>query len=174
MTGPLVGIVMGSDSDLKFLEETQSMLEKFDIPYEITISSAHRSPQRTGEYSRTASERGLEVLIAAAGGAAHLAGVIASETTLPVIGIPIPSSPIGGVDALYATVQMPGGVPVATMAVGRAGARNAAVLAAQILALKDPALREKVVAYKKELAEGVRKKAEALRAGSLGGKGAGR
>jgi len=159
---------MGSDSDLQFLEETQKMLEKFDIPYEITISSAHRSPHRTGEYARSASERGLEIIIAAAGGAAHLAGVIAAETTLPVIGIPIPSSPLGGVDALYSTVQMPGGVPVAAMAVGRAGAKNAAVLAAQILALKDPTLREKVVAYKEELAEGVWKKADALQAGTLG------
>ena len=168
MAKPIVGIVMGSDSDLPIMEEAARTLETFGIPYEITIASAHRSPRRAGEYARTAADRGLAVIIAGAGWAAHLAGVLAAETTLPVIGVPIPSSPLAGVDALYATVMMPAGVPVAAMALGKGGARNAAVLAAQILTLRDPALREKLVAFKKDLAEGVERKAEAL-AASLDG-----
>jgi phosphoribosylaminoimidazole carboxylase PurE protein len=128
---PVVGIVMGSDSDLPVMKEAEKVLNQFHVPYEITLSSAHRSPDRTIRYAKSAEERGLEVIIVGAGAAAHLAGVIASETILPVIGIPIDSSPLRGVDSLLATVQMPGGIPVATMAIGKAGAKNAAILAAK-------------------------------------------
>ena len=159
---PVVGIVMGSDSDLSIMQEALEMLTNFDIPAEITVASAHRSPQRVLEYANNASRRGLKVLIAGAGGAAHLAGVLAAETSLPVIGVPIASSPLAGWDALLATVQMPAGVPVATMAVGKAGARNAAIMAAQILAVADKELQERLQRYKEELASKVAKKADRL------------
>ena len=162
MKKPLVGIVMGSTSDRPIMEEAGGILERFAIPYEMTVASAHRSPERAKEYARSAHERGLKVIIAGAGGAAHLAGSIAAETVLPVIGIPIDSSPLLGIDALLATVQMPGGVPVATMAVGKAGARNAGVLAVQILALSQPALHEKLLEYKKEMARQVEEAAKEL------------
>jgi len=149
---PLVGIIMGSDSDLEVMRETLELLTNFGVPAEITVASAHRSPRRVSEYASSASRRGLKVLIAGAGGAAHLAGVLAAETTLPVIGVPIASSPLAGWDALLATVQMPAGVPVATMAVGKAGARNAAILAAQILSVADDELQSQLERYKKELA----------------------
>jgi phosphoribosylaminoimidazole carboxylase PurE protein len=152
MKSPLVGIVMGSASDRSVMEEAAGILGRFDVPYEMIVASAHRSPERTREYARTAHERGLQVIIAGAGGAAHLAGTIAAETSLPVIGVPIDSSPLQGMDALLATVQMPAGVPVATMAVGKAGAKNAGVLAVQILSLHHPELHEKLLEYKKELA----------------------
>ena len=158
----LVGIIMGSDSDLPVMQEAFELLAKFGVPAEITVASAHRSPQRVSEYSRSARRRGLKVLIAGAGGAAHLAGVLAAETSLPVIGVPIASSPLTGWDALLSTVQMPAGVPVATMAVGRAGARNAAILAAQILAVSDSKLQEILERYKEELAEKVADKAASL------------
>lgn len=158
----LVSIVMGSDSDLDVMKEAAKVLEEFDIPFEITISSAHRSPGRTIEYAATASECGVEVIIAGAGRAAHLAGVIAAHTILPVIGVPIDSGPLNGVDALYSTVQMPPGVPVATMAIGSGGARNAGILAVQILAIKYPHLKAKIEAYKIKLAEGVEQKAARL------------
>jgi phosphoribosylaminoimidazole carboxylase PurE protein len=158
----LVGIVMGSDSDLPVMQEALEILTNFGVPAEITVASAHRSPQRVSEYSRSARRRGLKVLIAGAGGAAHLAGVLAAETTLPVIGVPIASSPLTGWDALLSTVQMPAGVPVATMAVGRAGARNAAILAAQILAVSDSKLQEILEHYKAELAEKVADRAASL------------
>jgi phosphoribosylaminoimidazole carboxylase PurE protein len=160
---PVVGIVVGSDSDLPVMSETLDTLARFDIPAEITVASAHRSPQRVTAYAHSAGHRGLKVIIAGAGGAAHLAGVLAAETTLPVIGVPIGSSPLGGWDALLATVQMPAGVPVATMAIGKAGARNAAVLAAQILALNDTELQEHLRRHKLELADEVDVKAEELR-----------
>ena len=160
---PVVGIVMGSDSDLSVMQEALEMLTNFDIPAEITVASAHRSPQRVLEYANNASRRGLKVLIAGAGGAAHLAGVLAAETSLPVIGVPIASSPLAGWDALLATVQMPAGVPVATMAVGKAGARNAAIMAAQILAVADKELQERLQRYKEELASKVAEKADRLR-----------
>jgi phosphoribosylaminoimidazole carboxylase PurE protein len=163
---PVVGIVMGSDSDLPVMEEAERVLDEFGVPYEVTLSSAHRSPDRTIRYAKSAEERGLEVIIVGAGAAAHLAGVIASETTLPVIGIPIDSSPLKGMDSLLSTVQMPGGVPVATMAVGKAGARNAAILAVQILALKSPQLKEALKEYKKRLAQQVEEKAKAIQKGS--------
>jgi len=159
---PVVGIVMGSDSDLSVMQEALEMLTNFDIPAEITVASAHRSPQRVLEYANNASRRGLKVLIAGAGGAAHLAGVLAAETSLPVIGVPIASSPLAGWDALLATVQMPAGVPVATMAVGKAGARNAAIMAAQILAVADKELQERLQRYKEELASKVAEKADRL------------
>jgi phosphoribosylaminoimidazole carboxylase PurE protein len=159
---PVVGIIMGSDSDLPVMQEAFEVLTNFGIPAEITVASAHRSPQRVSEYARSAKRRGLKVLIAGAGGAAHLAGVLAAETSLPVIGVPIESSPLTGWDALLSTVQMPAGVPVATMAVGKAGAKNAAILAAQILALASSKLQERLEHYKEELAEKVAEKAATL------------
>lgn len=159
---PLVGIIMGSDSDLSVMQETLEVLKDFGIPAEITVASAHRSPQRVSEYAKSASQRGIRLLIAGAGGAAHLAGVLAAETSVPVIGVPIASSPLAGWDALLATVQMPAGVPVATMAVGKAGAINAAILAVQILALNDADLRSLLHRYKEELAEKVSEKAKKI------------
>src|SRR5205085_5311024 len=136
---PLVSIVMGSDSDLEIMREAAKALDDFGIAYEMDVTSAHRSPQRTADFARQAPGRGIRVIIAGAGGAVHLAGVIAAETTLPVIGVPIPSTPLNGLDSLLATVQMPAGIPVATVAVGKAGATNAGILAAQMLALSDEA-----------------------------------
>lgn len=159
---PAVGIVMGSDSDLFIMEEASKILKKFKIPYEMTISSAHRTPKRTSQYAKTAEKRGIKIIIAGAGSAAHLAGFIAAETTLPVIGVPIDSSPLKGFDALFSTVQMPGGVPVACMAIGLAGAKNAAILAAEILALGDARLRKALHEYRKELAKQVAEKAKKL------------
>jgi phosphoribosylaminoimidazole carboxylase PurE protein len=159
---PLVGIVMGSDSDWGVIEKATSVLSQLDIPFDVTVSSAHRSPERTAEYARSARFRGLRVIIAGAGAAAHLAGSIAAHTTLPVIGVPIDSSSLKGLDALLATVQMPAGVPVATMAIGAAGAKNAAIFAAQILATSDSAIEERLEQSKKEMADQVAKKAEAL------------
>lgn len=158
MSKLLVGIVMGSQSDLPIMEEVSRILEEFGIQYEITVSSAHRSPEKTRNYAREAVKRGFEIIIAGAGGAAALAGVIASETTLPVIGVPIDSSPLKGLDALFSTVQMPSGVPVATMAIGKAGAVNAGILAAQILALKYPEIRERLNNFKMKLSQGAGKR----------------
>jgi len=159
MSDPLVGLVMGSDSDLEAMKGAAEILDMFGLPYEMTVASAHRSPQRAWDYARSAKERGLKVIIAGAGWAAHLAGVLASATTLPVIGVPMDSSPLQGLDALLSTVQMPPGVPVAAMAIGRGGARNAAVLAAQILALSDQALADKLADYKDQMAREVEEKA---------------
>ncbi len=164
---PVVGIVMGSDSDLPVMEEAERVLNQFQVPYEVTLCSAHRSPDRTIRYAKSAEERGLEVIIVGAGAAAHLAGVIASETILPVVGIPIDSSPLKGMDSLLSTVQMPGGIPVATMAIGKAGARNAAILAVQMLALKSPRLKEALRGYKKRLAQEVEEKAKGIQRGSV-------
>ena len=152
---PLVGVVMGSDSDAEALRPCLDTLTEFAIPYEVRVISAHRTPDAAHEYARAAADRGLACLIAAAGGAAHLAGVLASLTPLPVIGVPIQTSALSGLDSLLSTVQMPAGVPVATVAIGRSGAVNAAVLAAQILALADAGLRKKLVAYKARLADRV-------------------
>jgi len=152
---PRVGIVMGSDSDLEKMQPCACTLKEFGIPHEIRVISAHRTPDVAHEYATTAVQRGLGVIIAAAGGAAHLAGVIASLTPLPVVGVPIQTSSLGGVDSLLSTVQMPSGVPVATVAIGKAGPVNAAILAAQILAGADPDLREKIVRHKAHLAEKV-------------------
>lgn len=159
---PLVGILMGSDSDYEVMVETAKALEQFGVPFEMTVSSAHRTPERTSRYVSSARERGLKVLVAGAGAAAHLAGVMAAETTLPIIGVPIDATSLNGLDALLAMVQMPAGMPVATMAVGKAGARNAGILAAQILALEDGGLAGKLVEFKAEMAAGVEAKAQAL------------
>jgi 5-(carboxyamino)imidazole ribonucleotide mutase len=137
---PKVLIMMGSDSDLPVMQEAADILAKFGISYEMRISSAHRSPARTMALASEAAGRGVQIIIAGAGMAAHLAGVIASKTTLPVIGIPMPGGALNGVDALYSTVQMPGGIPVATMAIGKAGAKNGGIFAVQILALNDEEL----------------------------------
>jgi phosphoribosylaminoimidazole carboxylase PurE protein len=162
MSKALVSIVMGSDSDLEIMNEAAKLLDEFGIPYEIDISSAHRSPARTGEYARTAEKRGLRVIIAGAGGAAHLAGVIAAETTLPVIAVPIASTPLNGLDSLLAMVQMPAGIPVATVAIGKAGATNAGILAAQMIALSDPEVSRKLHQHKEKLARGVEAKSQKL------------
>ncbi len=159
---PKVVIVMGSDSDLPVMEEAAKGLSEFGVPCRITIASAHRSPELVDELVRDAEKNGAEVIIAGAGAAAHLAGVIASKTILPVIGVPLEGSPLKGFDALFSTVQMPPGVPVATMAVGKAGARNAAVLAVQILARKEKPLQGLLRSYKKKLALDVMKKARRL------------
>ena len=148
---PLVGIVIGSISDSDIMDECVKILKEMDINFEITVSSAHRSPDKTRDYAMKASHRGIEVLIAGAGWAAHLAGVLASYTTLPVIGVPIDSSPLRGIDSLLSTAQMPPGVPVATMAIGKGGARNAAVFAAQILALKYSDIAKRLDQYKESL-----------------------
>jgi 5-(carboxyamino)imidazole ribonucleotide mutase len=154
--------MVGSDSDLPLIRETTGVLEELEIPFEITIGSAHRTPERVAEYASTASDRGIQLIIAAAGLSAHLPGVIASKTILPVIGIPVDSGPLGGVDALYSIVQMPGGVPVAAMAIGRAGARNAGVFAAQILALTDSQIAKRLADYRCRMAESVEGKASKL------------
>ena len=150
----LVGIVMGSDSDRPVMDKAHAVLERFGIEYESEVMSAHRKPARVSEYASSAEERGLRVLIAGAGLAAHLPGVVAAHTTLPVIGVPLFQEGLAGADALYSCVQMPPGVPVATVAIG--GSKNAAVLAAQILATGDEALRAKLRDYKKELSEGLK------------------
>lgn len=155
-----VGIVMGSDSDLPVMREAAKVLEQLGIGCEVVIASAHRTPHRAAEYAETAVDRGLKVIIAGAGGAAHLAGVLAALTPLPVIAVPIKTAALGGVDSLYSMVQMPSGIPVATMAID--GAKNAGIFAAQILGAADPAVRERVVRYKRELAAQVNAKAERL------------
>jgi len=161
---PLVGILMGSDSDLPVMEEAAKVLKDFGIPYEMTVSSAHRTPKRTSEYAKSAEGRGIRVIIAGAGAAAHLAGFIAAETTLPVIGVPIDSSPLKGLDSLLSTVQMPGGVPVASMAIGKAGAKNAGIFAAQILAVSNPKLADALKAHRERMAEQVEAKARKIKA----------
>ena len=152
---PSVCIVMGSKSDLPTMEQTMAMLKEFDVPYEVRILSAHRTPKETLQLSEEAAQRGIKVFIAGAGGAAHLAGVIASSTILPVIGVPMQTSALGGMDSLLSIVQMPQGVPVATTAIGNAGAKNAAILAVQIMALRDEALAAKLTNFKKAQAEKV-------------------
>jgi 5-(carboxyamino)imidazole ribonucleotide mutase len=164
----LVGIIMGSDSDLPTMQEAVKILNLFEIPYEIGVYSAHRSPHRTADYVRTARDRGLKLIIAGAGASAHLAGVTAAETTLPVIGVPIDSSPLSGFDALMSTVQMPPGVPVATMGVGKSGATNAAVFAVQVLALSDERLAVKLADYKVQLEKAVALKSEKVQEQSTG------
>lgn len=160
MNKPKVGILMGSDSDLSVMKKAAEVLKEFGIPYEIKISSAHRLPEETAFYAKTARERGLEVIIAGAGMAAHLAGVIAANTTLPVIGVPLASGALNGVDALYSTVQMPPGIPVATVAID--GAKNAAYLACSILSIKYPELIEKLVSFREETKKNLIKKNEDL------------
>lgn len=158
-----VGILMGSDSDLEVMREAEKRLDYFGVRYETRILSAHRTPHETQEYAASAAGRGIEVIIVGAGAAAHLAGVVAAHTTLPVIGVPIDSSSLKGLDALLSTVQMPAGVPVATMAIGKAGASNAGIFAAEILASKDSRLSAKLAQLKKEMASGVEEKDRKLR-----------
>ncbi len=161
---PQVLIIMGSNSDLPVMQETADLLGQFDVPCEMRVSSAHRSPVKTAKLAAEASERGVRVIIAGAGMAAHLAGVIASETILPVIGVPVGGGALNGVDALYSTVQMPGGIPVATMAIGKAGAKNAGVLAVQILALSDERLAQALRDYRREMALDVERRDADLQA----------
>ena len=158
-----VGILMGSDSDLPIMKEAAEILNEFEIGYEIKVSSAHRTPRFTGEYSSSAHERGLKVIIAGAGGAAHLPGVIAAYTPLPVIGVPIKSKSLDGLDSLLSMVQMPSGVPVATVAIN--GAKNAALLAVQILGVAEPEIQGKMIGYKKKMEEASLKKNEKLKEG---------
>lgn len=160
MKKPLVGIIMGSDSDLPVMKEAVRVLDELEIHSEVVISSAHRLPEETAVYARTAAERGLSVIIAGAGGAAHLPGVIAAYTSLPVIGIPVKSGALNGVDALYSIVQMPPGVPVAAVAVN--GARNAGILAAQIIGVADEGVSKRVAAFKEKMARQVKKKNDLL------------
>ena len=159
---PQVGIVMGSDSDLNVMEAAAAILKEFEIPFEVTIASAHRSPERAAQFAATARQRGIKVIIAGAGHAAHLAGAMAAHTTLPIIGVPIDSSCLQGLDALLSTVQMPPGIPVATVSIGKPGAKNAAILAAQILALADSELESRLNAYKLEMATQVEAKAKQI------------
>jgi phosphoribosylaminoimidazole carboxylase PurE protein len=159
---PKVGILMGSDSDLEVMREVETRLDYFGIPHETRILSAHRSPLQTAEYAESALKRGIEVIIVGAGGAAHLGGVVAAHTTLPVIGVPIDSSSLKGIDALLSTVQMPAGVPVATMAIGIGGATNAAIFAAEILARMDEQIANKLARFKEELVRGVEDKNKKL------------
>jgi 5-(carboxyamino)imidazole ribonucleotide mutase len=161
-TATVVGIVMGSDSDWPKIKAAADALDEFGVSYEVHVMSAHRTPEIVRQFATMAAARGLKVLIAAAGGAAHLAGVIASHTTLPVIGIPVPTELSGGLDSLLSTVQMPGDVPVATVAVGGGGPRNAGLLAVQILALSDVDLQEKLAKFRHTLAEKISAKDEAL------------
>lgn len=160
MTRPLVGIIMGSDSDLPVLKEAATILEELGVAYELTIISAHRTPERLFTYAREAEDRGLEVIIAGAGGAAHLPGMVAAITPLPVIGVPVKTSSLQGIDSLLSIVQMPAGVPVATVAINNA--KNAGILAAQIVGVKLPAIRNSVKQYKAGLANLVSKKAQIL------------
>jgi len=157
-----VGIVLGSASDWPQVEPGAKLLQEWGIPFEVVVASAHRAPKRVQAYAREAASRGLKVIIAAAGMAAHLAGVLAAETVLPVIGVPLPGSPLQGLDSLLSTVQMPAGIPVATMAIGAAGAKNAAIFAAQVLALIDPRLKERLHRHKQELEQGVAQQAEQI------------
>jgi len=160
---PKVAVVIGSDTDQPVVQDAIRVLTEFEIPYELTLASAHRSPDRTHRYAATLEERGLQVVIACAGAAAHLAGVIAAHTILPVIGVPVDSSPLKGIDALLSTSMMPAGVPVATMGIGRAGAMNAAVLAAQILARGDAAMAERLRDHKKKLAQQIEERDRELK-----------
>ena len=161
MEKPLVGILMGSDSDLPVMDKAAEVLKEMGIPYEMDISSAHRLPEKTADYAKTARERGLEILIAGAGMAAHLAGVLAAHTTLPVIGVPLKSGSLEGVDALYSTVQMPPGIPVAT--VGIDGAKNAAYLACEILSIKYPEIAKKLEKFREKMRKDLEKKSKALK-----------
>src|SRR5207245_10142738 len=163
MSKPLVSIVMGSDSDFEIMLEPGKSLEEFGIAYEIDVTSAHRSPDRTADYARNAAARCIRVIIAGAGGAAHLAGVIAAHTTLPVIGVPIPSTSLNGMDSLLATVQMPAGIPVATVAIGKPGATNAGLLAAQIIGLSTAEIARKLEGHKEKLANSVEEKSRKLK-----------
>jgi len=162
MTRPFVAILMGSDSDLPIMKSACDVLKKFDIPYEVRITSAHRTPKDAKDYVEDADARGCIAFIAGAGMAAHLAGAVAAHTLSPVIGVPIDAGPLQGFDALLSTVQMPGGIPVATVAIGKAGAKNAAYLAAQILGVSDPEMKKRLVSERLENAEKIREKNNAV------------
>jgi phosphoribosylamine--glycine ligase len=162
-TPPFVGIIMGSQSDWATMREAAELLTELDVPFDAQIVSAHRTPDRLWDYGKTAVERGLQVIIAGAGMAAHLAGVLAAHTDLPVIGVPLDASPLGGMDSLLSTVQMPPGIPVATMGIGKAGAKNAGVFALKMLALNDPALAQKVVKFRQDMVLEVEAKAKNVR-----------
>jgi len=162
---PIVSVIMGSDSDLEVMKEAAETLKEFGIPSEIKILSAHRSPRLTADFAEKAKKEGIKIIIAGAGGAAHLAGVVASHTILPVIGVPMDTKALKGIDSLLSTVQMPAGIPVATVAIGKAGAKNAAILAAQILGLGDAALQRKLEGHKKKLVESVKEKNKNLPSG---------
>ncbi len=164
-TNPVVLLVMGSDSDLPVMQEAADVLSAFNVAYEMRISSAHRSPSRTLALASDAASRGIKIIIAGAGMAAHLAGVVAAKTILPVIGVPMPGGALNGVDALYSTVQMPAGIPVATMAIGKAGAKNAGLFAVQILALNDKKLSSALLEYRAEMDSEMERKDAALQAG---------
>jgi 5-(carboxyamino)imidazole ribonucleotide mutase len=169
MANPLVGVVMGSDSDWSVMSDAAEALKEFGIDYEVEVLSAHRTPEKMIEWGKAASSRGIKVIIAGAGGAAHLPGMLASVTTLPVIGVPVSLSKLDGMDSLLSIVQMPGGIPVATVSIG--GAKNAGILAARILGTNDPALEKKLIEYGKSLASLVAEKNEQLKAEiSRGGK----
>jgi 5-(carboxyamino)imidazole ribonucleotide mutase len=163
---PRVGVIMGSDSDWPVMEEAAHALAEFDVPFEVGVVSAHRTPARMLDYARTAAGRGIEVIVAGAGGAAHLPGMVASATPLPVIGVPVPLAKLDGLDSLLSIVQMPAGVPVATVSIG--GARNAGLLAVRILGVSDPALRERIEAFQADLQASVLEKDAALRERILG------
>jgi 5-(carboxyamino)imidazole ribonucleotide mutase len=159
---PLVGIILGSDSDWPKVQKAHEALKEFGIACEVRVMSAHRTPKLVSDYATSAAERGLKVIIAAAGGAAHLGGVIAAHTTLPVIGIPVPTPDLGGLDSLLSVVQMPGDVPVVSVAVGMGGARNAGIFAVQILALSDPAVAKKLQEFKQQLESKILERDRAL------------
>ncbi|MBF0447620.1 MAG: 5-(carboxyamino)imidazole ribonucleotide mutase [Magnetococcales bacterium] len=159
---PVIGILMGSDSDWEVMQEAGKILKAFDVPFEMLVTSAHRTPEKTHNYTQSAAKRGVKVLIVGAGAAAHLAGVVSSITPLPVIGVPLSATDLKGMDALLSTVQMPGGIPVACMAIGPAGAKNAGLYALRILALSDAGLAEKLEIYRQEMVNAVEKKDQAL------------
>ena len=159
---PIVSVVMGSDSDYPVMEDAVKVLDSFAVPCEVFLTSAHRSPERTSTFAGEAAARGIKIIIVGAGAAAHLAGVIAAHTPLPVIGVPIDATALRGMDALLATVQMPGGIPVAAMAIGKAGAKNAALLAVRILALEEKSLQKKLSAYHEDMAREIEKKQKNL------------
>ena len=159
---PEVSVIMGSDSDLDAMRETTNLLREFGISHEVKILSAHRSPKMTSKFAEEAEEKGIKVIIAGAGGAAHLAGVVASHTTLPVIGVPMDTKALKGIDSLLSTVQMPSGIPVATVAIGKTGAKNAAILAAEILGTNNTEMRKKLKAHKRKLVNTVKKKNKRL------------
>lgn len=162
MAKSVVGILMGSDSDLSIMQEAAAVLKDYGVPHELHVLSAHRAPEDTAQFSKTAKKRGIQVIIAGAGGAAHLAGVLASHTTLPVIGVPLAGTVFQGTDAFLATLQMPPGVPVATVSVGKWGARNAGILAVQILALRNPKLAKALDANKQTMRAAVLEKDRGL------------
>jgi len=162
-TLPLVSIVMGSTSDMPIVHKAIDMLKQFHVEYEVKVLSAHRTPDKAAEFAKQARDRGIRVLIGAAGGAAHLAGALAANSTLPVIGIPVPTEHLGGLDSLLSTVQMPAGVPVATVAIGEAGSKNAALLTREILALSYHALLKRLTNYRQDMADGVEKAARDVR-----------